>query len=262
MKKVVILTGAARGIGKAIALKLSGSGFSMILVDVLDLSETIKACPQDNGISGVKGDLLQDSTLAEIKKRLDLGGGQLIGLVNNAFSMITKPFLELSEEDWRHTLDSTFMSAVRTVRLVLPYMLSSRKGSIVNVSSAHTFASVTGFSAYEAAKSAMDSLTRSLATEYGPGGIRANSIAPGLVITERNRSRWYDSKADLEYVKNAYPSRRPGNPEEVASLVNFLISDESSFVSGTTIPVDGGLLSNLPENTALSLARLMDRSDA
>lgn len=254
-KGIILITGAARGIGKAIALRMAEEKYDLILNDIIDLEETANLCMSTKvKIFSVKGDITSENILQKVNKQIIDYNGSLVGLVNNAFSEIRKPFLDLTDDDWQYTINNSFLSAVKASKICLPYMIKRKTGSIVNIGSVHSFASGANFAPYEASKAAMVALTKSLAVEFGKMGIRTNGVAPGLVITERNHDKWLKGGNELEYVNYSYPLHRPGKLSEVANLVKFLISEEASFINGTTIPVDGGMLANLPENVALTIA--------
>lgn len=253
-KGTVLVTGAARGIGKAISLKLAEEKYDLILNDILEQKESVDLCERMGvKVTSIVGDILNDEILQKMSNNLRNHESKLVGIVNNAFSEVRKPFLELTDGDWLFTINNSLMSAVKTTRTFLPFMINEKKGSIVNIASVHSFGAGYNFAPYDASKAAMVALTKSLAIEFGKYGIRVNGIAPGLVITERNQSLWFNGTKKLEYVNLSYPLGRPGEPMEVANLVEFLISDKASFISGVTIPVDGGMLANLPDTVAINI---------
>ncbi|MCF8567833.1 SDR family oxidoreductase [Alicyclobacillus tolerans] len=255
-KGIAVVTGAARGIGQAIAIRLATEGYRLVVNDILDLQSTVEQIQANQTqVVPVPGDITSAHTIDLLVSEAKLLGNDVQVVVNNAFKEARGPFLQLTDGDWLDTWRVSFLSAVQTSRAFLPIMQNLHHGSIVNVSSVHSLGSGNEFGPYDAAKSAMNGLTRSLAVEFGPYGIRVNSVLPGLIITERNRDRWFNNANDFEAVKQAYPLRRPGQPEEVAELVAFLASDASSFITGAAIPVDGGLLAGLSETTALNIAK-------
>jgi NAD(P)-dependent dehydrogenase (short-subunit alcohol dehydrogenase family) len=144
-----------------------------------------------------------------------------------------------TDDEWESTIDSALSSVFRACRAVLPHMMEARRGSIVNLSSVNQITANPNLAAYTAAKGGIRALTKQLAVEYGPYGIRCNAVAPGLIMTARTLEG--RSEADLRLDKEAYPMGRVGVPEDVANAVIYLASDEADFVTGVDLPVDGGL---------------------
>lgn len=251
---LAIITGASRGIGKAISEELAIKGYDLVLNDILSLEEIKRTC-KDYGIDvlSIQGDITDNKVLSKITEAI-VGVHSSINLVNNAFAEKRKSFLELSDSDWEFTFNNTFFSSVKIIRAVIPKMREIHKGSIVNISSIHSIAAGLDFSPYDCAKSAMNALTRAIASEFGKDGIRCNSVSPGLIITDRNKDKWFNDSKAFNAVVSSYPLGRPGSSVEIAKAVSFLLSDDATFISGTNLIIDGGHLSQLPETTMLKVA--------
>ena len=217
--------------------------------------EEIKGTCKNHGVDVqyVQGDITDNKVLSKITEAI-VGVHSSIHLVNNAFAEKRKSFLELSDSDWEFTFNNTFFSSVKITRAIIPKMKEIHKGSIVNISSIHSIAAGLDFSPYDCAKSAMNALTRAIASEFGKDGIRCNSISPGLIITDRNKDKWFNDPKGFNAVISSYPSGRAGSPEEIAKAVSFLLSGDAAFISGANLVIDGGHLSQLPETTMLRVA--------
>ncbi|WP_436499734.1 SDR family NAD(P)-dependent oxidoreductase [Actinokineospora sp. HUAS TT18] len=223
-----IVTGAAGGIGKAIADELAAAGLRVVGVDtaegaVLRLDLTAPDTP----------DLVIDHAPAASV------------LVHCAFAEERATLLDGTEEGWDRTFAVSLHAVVRLSRAFVR-ALDGRPGAIVSVGSVHGFAGVPGYGAYAAAKAGLQSFTRSAAVEWGPLGVRVNAVAPGFVAVDRNRHIWQDPD-QLGRLSATYPLRRVADPTEIARAVTFLAGDGASFITGVTLPVDGGLLARLPE---------------
>jgi NAD(P)-dependent dehydrogenase (short-subunit alcohol dehydrogenase family) len=223
-----IVTGAAGGIGRAVADDLAAAGMRVLGVDLapgceLQLDLTAPDAPE---------------------KILEFAGAPTV-LVHAAFAEERAPLLESTDEGWQRTFDVTLHAGVRLCRAFVR-ALDGRPGAIVLIGSVHAYASLNGFGPYAAAKAAQDAFVRSAAAEWGPLGVRVNAVAPGFVAVERNQHIWQDPAA-LAPIVRAYPLRRAAQPREVARVVTFLAGEGASFVTGVTVPVDGGLRTRLPE---------------
>ena len=164
-------------------------------------------------------------------------------LVNNVGVAIEAPFLRSTDEEFDRTFAVNFMAAVRLTRLSLPAMLEAGRGSVINVASAQGILGWSNFSAYSSSKGALTSLTRQLANEFSARGVRFNSIVPGSVLTPMNEARIAkDGPALLQSSINLHIIPRLEQPSEVAAAIAFLASDDASFITGSTMAVDGGCL--------------------
>jgi 3-oxoacyl-[acyl-carrier protein] reductase len=240
--KTALITGAARGIGKALALKFAEEGANIAFTDLV-LDENAKATEAEIAAMGVKvkayasnaADFEQThQVVEEIAKEF----GSIDVLVNNAGITKDGLLLRMTEAQWDAVLTVNLKSAFNFSHAVVPVMLRQRKGSIINMSSVVGVHGNAGQCNYSASKAGMIGLAKSIAQECGKKGVRANAIAPGFIITamtdqlsEETRKEWCEK----------IPLHRGGTPEDIANVALFLGSDMSSYVSGQVIQVDGGM---------------------
>ncbi len=240
--KVALITGAARGIGKAIALKYAQEGCNIAFTDLV-IDENGKKTEEEIAAFGVKAKGYASNAadfeachnvVAEVVKDF----GRLDILVNNAGITKDGLMMRMTEAQWDAVINVNLKSAFNFVHAVTPVMMRQRSGSIINMASVVGVHGNAGQCNYSASKAGMIGLAKSIAQELGSRGIRANAIAPGFIIT--------DMTAQLsDEIKNEWckkiPLRRGGTPEDVANIATFLASDMSSYVSGQVIQVDGGM---------------------
>ena len=243
-----IVTGAARGMGFAIAKALFHEGARVAIIDVDEKGVTDAARELDSKYGRVLGKRIDVTNRSEIrdfvKEIRSLWGGVDI-LVNNAGGALNTPYVldEIEEKDWNLVVNVNLKGAFLCCQAVIPEMAKRKKGVIVNISAlaAHWRASLAGVQ-YTAAKAGVEGLTRQLAYDFGKVGIRVNAVAPTVTLTgDRVQGLWENKSEDeKKKVLSAIPLGRLGTPEEVASTVIFLASDESSYITGITIDVSGG----------------------
>jgi NAD(P)-dependent dehydrogenase (short-subunit alcohol dehydrogenase family) len=241
--KVALITGAARGIGAAIAdvFVAEGAKLALIDLDLPALQKTASAIADD--VLACRADIAKrDEAEQAVAQALDRFG-KIDILINNAGMNVFADPLELSEEDWQRCMAVNLEGAWNFIRAVLPSMLDKGKGSIVNIASTHAFSIIPGCFPYPVAKHALLGLTRSLAIDYAPKGIRINAIAPGYIETQIVKD-WFDTFDDpaaaRKRVEDLIPVRRIGTPKEVAFACVYLASDESGFTTGSVLTMDGG----------------------
>jgi NAD(P)-dependent dehydrogenase (short-subunit alcohol dehydrogenase family) len=187
----------------------------------------------------IVGDAASQSTIDDAVALALQAWGRVDILVNNAIAYTERGVTNTSDEDWANTIDSGLTSVFRWCRAVLTPMLGQGKGSIINMASINQIVSNPNLAAYTAAKGGVHALTRQIAVEYGPRGIRCNAISPGFIVTERTMNG--RTEADLAWDAEAYPVGRVGYPQDVAAAALFLASDEAAFITAVDLPVDGGV---------------------
>ena len=243
-----IVTGAGRGMGLAIVRALYQEGARVFLIDI-DEKSVMEAAQQLDGkyekVMGRKIDVINKAEVARLVKEMKSLWGSVDILVNNAGGALNTPYLleEIEEKDWNLVVDVNLKGTFLCCQAVIPEMVKQGRGSIVNISAlaGHWRASLAGVQ-YTAAKAGVEGLTRQLAYDWGKFGIRVNAVAPTVTLTgERVQGLWESkSQEEKKKVLSAIPLGRLGTPEEVASVVVFLASDESSYITGITIDVSGG----------------------
>ncbi|MSO44688.1 MAG: glucose 1-dehydrogenase [Thermoleophilia bacterium] len=241
--RVVIITGASRGIGKGTAEAVSHSGGKVVLVarTADDLEAVAASLP---GESAVVVGSVDDPDVAARAVAAACALGDVWGLVNNAgISPYYHPAVETTDDEWDHVLRVNLRAAAMFARAVVPAMLDTgRGGRIVNLSSIAAFAGLPNIVAYNATKAALDSMTRTLAVELGPSGILVNSIAPGTITTELVGELMAANPALAEKFVSKTAMGRVGTVAEAAWPIVFLLSDAAGFMTGQVLLVDGGRL--------------------
>ncbi len=241
--KRAIITGASSGIGRATALKFATEGAHVILVDV-DVNAGQDAAAQIQAKGGRACFIETDVTDEQAVKDMVTQAGEAMGgidvLMNNAGSSLTEDLLEIDLEAWNADVTLNLTSHFLCTRAALPVMIGNGGGSVISTSSVNGFWAIGEFG-YSAAKAALLSFIKNVAVRYGSDGIRANVISPGTIDTEHGGAYWDQKAGGKEKLIKWYPVGRLGKPEDVAHLAVYLASDESSFVSGSMITIDGGL---------------------
>jgi NAD(P)-dependent dehydrogenase (short-subunit alcohol dehydrogenase family) len=246
--KVALITGASRGLGRAIALGMAGAGARAVLIgrDSATLEPVAKQVEQELGREALCLPL-DVADLAAIPPAIDavierFGGIDI--LVNNAGTNIRKPTLEFTPEEWDAVLATNLKGAFFLTQQVGRHMIRNRRGKILNIGSMTAFLGVPTVPAYSASKAALQQLTRMLAVEWAEHNIQVNAIAPGWIMTELTAPLKNDPelRPRYEWVLSRTPAGRFGEPEEVVGAAIFLCSPAADFITGQILAVDGGIL--------------------
>jgi NAD(P)-dependent dehydrogenase (short-subunit alcohol dehydrogenase family) len=243
--KVAIITGAANGIGLAIAEAFAGNGAIVIGSDINEekcKAEMERISEKGATVVSLKCDVGNTDDVDRLINTTIEKFGKLDILVNNAAIPIGGNIMEMPETDWDMLMNINLKSVFRTIKVSLPYMIKQRSGSVVNISSTQAFRSWHNWTAYAAAKGAILSLTNQLAGQFGEYNVRFNSISPGAILTPLNEDRAKkEGPGFLDKSAAMHAMNRMGTPGEVAMTALFLASDEAGFITGEDIKVDGGL---------------------
>jgi NAD(P)-dependent dehydrogenase (short-subunit alcohol dehydrogenase family) len=258
--KVAIVTGAGRGIGKAIALVMAEAGANVSVV--ARTREQVEQTAEDIRKLGRKAlaipaDVSREEQVKKVVEQTISQFGKIDILVNNAGIAVRKPIALLpgekmsvwggtkdeaqTVEEWQRVMDVNLTSAFLFAQAVGPHMMKQRRGKIINTSSTCADEGLPGISAYSASKAGLSTFTRCLASEWGPFNINVNAIAPGMIVTEMTEHHFKDPKNTAAFLERI-PLGRLGQPRDVALLVLFLAAEASDYLTGQTFTVDGGAM--------------------
>lgn len=238
--KVAIVTGAARGLGQTFAIALAKEGAKVMATDIIALEKTLEEIRNSGGIARTfKSDVTSETETLQLAEETYNAFGRIDILVNCAaiyYGLARKPFTDIDPKEWDQVITVNLKGVWLCARAVFPYMKKQGKGKIINLSSETFFTGSHGFVHYVASKGGVIGLTRALAIELGPYHININSIAPGFTDTEASRTI-----ADVtQYDVSRTPLKRLEQPGDLIGAVIFFASDESDFITGQTLLVDGG----------------------
>lgn len=238
--RIAIVTGAARGLGRASAEALSAEGARVVIADVLHEQAEKTAAEIGNGAIGLKCDVSVPADIEALFDKVERDIGTAGILVNNAGIAISGDFLSANLDDFRKVIDinliGTFMATQRAAKAMVAKGI---KGSIVNMSSINAVVAIPNIASYCASKGGVSQLTKSAALALAPHGIRVNAVGPGSIMTDMLKGV-NESPAAMKMVMSRTPIGRIGEPSEVGDLVTFLASDRSSYITGEVIYIDGG----------------------
>lgn len=241
--KRAVVTGGASGIGRATAARFAAEGARVTIADI-DRAAGESAAGAIRAAGGearfVPTDVTDPEAVAALVAAADAAMGGIDVWVSNAGTSTAEDILDTEPAAWAAELDLNLTSHYLGARAALPVMIRDGGGSMVFVSSVNAFWSIGEFG-YSAAKAGLISLAGNIAVTHGPQGVRANAICPGTIDTERGGAYWDEKAGAKEMLLKWYPIGRLGTPEDVAALALYLASDESSFMTGATLVLDGGL---------------------
>jgi NAD(P)-dependent dehydrogenase (short-subunit alcohol dehydrogenase family) len=240
--RIALITGASRGLGRAMAISLSAAGATVALVarDTKKLESVRREIEEAGGRAGVfPADVTQEDDVARVARDAAAQLGPVQILINNAGINIRKQVVDFSLAEWRQVMDTNHTSAFLMCRAVVPQMRGTGFGRVLNIASTMAHVSIPMRAAYSSSKAALLGLTRALALELAADGITVNSISPGPIATEMNTVLLENPEANRQFLANV-PLGRWGRPEEPGSLACYLCSEEAGFITGADFLIDGG----------------------
>ncbi|MEJ1087795.1 SDR family oxidoreductase [Microbacterium sp. Mu-80] len=245
--RTVVVTGGALGIGGGISRRFAGDGDHVILLDVDGEAATATAAEIEaagGSVTVLVGDIIADETVTRLAQHVQAEHGHADVLVNNVgdFRPAKSFFAKSPPEQWRRLHEINLWHVLTVTHALLPGMLAAGAGSIINVSTVEAFRGIPGNAVYSAYNAGVSAFTKSLAVELGPSGIRVNAIAPDLADTPQTTAELMLAGRDPALLRSWLPLGRFGRPEDFAGVVAFLASDDAAFITGHTVPVDGGTL--------------------
>ena len=250
--KTAVVTGAGRGIGLGIAEAFAREGANVVIaeIDAVTGAHAAESLSQQGAsVAFIETDVSQEGSVANMVRETVRRFGGVHALCNNAAVEVAKDFREMNTQEWELVLSVNLRSIYLCTQAVLPHFITAGGGSVVNISSVQALASTGKVAAYTASKGGMLSMTRDLAQDFGKFNVRINAVCPGCIDTpmqDRAIARLPNPEKVMEDVCNSIPMKRTGKPREIAEAVLFLSSARASYITGATLVVDGGLVTQLP----------------
>jgi NAD(P)-dependent dehydrogenase (short-subunit alcohol dehydrogenase family) len=240
--KVALITGASRGLGKAMALALAEAGARLALTgrDEAKLNETATQIRNSGGEAEVfRADVCDEAQVLQLERDIDSKMGKVSILINNAGVNVRKSITDFTLEEWRHVTDTNLTAVFLMCRSFVPHMKGTGYGRILNMTSIMSHISLPGRAAYSASKAGLMGLTRAVALELAPEGITVVGISPGPFATEMNTPLLENPELNAQFISKI-PAGRWGKVEEIGKLAVYLCSEDAGFITGTDILIDGG----------------------
>ena len=240
--RVALITGASKGLGKAMAVALGAAGARIALVSrsVEQLNEVGRAVKDAGGDARVfQADVSNEEQVRKLERDVTGAFGKVDILINNAGINIRKPLIEFTLEEWQRVLDTNLTSVFLMCRSFIPHMKGAGYGRIINMASIMSWVSLPGRAAYSASKTALLGVTRALALELAADSITVNAISPGPFATEMNTALMQNPEINQQFISKI-PLGRWGRVEEIGKLALYLCSEDASFITGTDVLIDGG----------------------
>ena len=235
---IILISGASRGIGRQIAIDLSQTGYTVI-ANYNKSEQSAKELQTQFNIDTFQADISKGTEIKQLTDYVLKKYGKIDVLINNAGISQTKLFTDITDEDWNQMINTNLYSAFKLTQKCLPNMIHNKSGSIINISSMWGQVGASCESLYSITKAGIDAMTKSLAKELGPSGIRVNSIAPGFIDTDMNKCY---SKEDVQGIISETPLEKIGHPSDISKCIKWLIEDQ--FTTGQIISINGGLVIN------------------
>jgi NAD(P)-dependent dehydrogenase (short-subunit alcohol dehydrogenase family) len=261
--QVAIVTGGATGIGGATARTLARRGAKVLIADIneeLAAANVQSITDADGTAVSIRVDVSKaDDSQRMVAEAMDRWG-RIDILVQNAFGVANMPAgfqggaEDVEEDAWDYGISVLAKALYLGAKYTVPVMREGGGGNIVNLASVHSLLQAPGWLIYEAGKASVVGMTRQMATEYGPDGIRVNCVCPGHIVTEGIAEMWKSNPEGLEFYGDMYPLRRTGVPDDIAKAIAFLCSDDASFITGHALVVDGGLTIQIQEDFGVRMA--------